>query len=200
MKDINKIFCIGMNKTGTISLHEALSEMGFLSIHHAPSKYSNLKEHLESAKKIREEILVRKNLGQKLLEHIDNYEAYSDIGPIINNFEVLDIQYPKSKFIYTERDTDDWVRSRIKHISRNKYNIENGLYNSTFTQVDIDKWKNNKRRHLLRVKKYFKNRASDLLIIDICNGDGYEKLCPFLNKPILTKSFPKRNVINNSIS
>ena len=28
-----KIFCIGLNKTGTISLHEALEGLGFNSLH-----------------------------------------------------------------------------------------------------------------------------------------------------------------------
>jgi hypothetical protein len=35
---------------------------------------------------------------------------------------------------------------------------------------------------------------SNLLIMDICSGDGYEKLCPFLNIPILKETFPKENV------
>src|SRR4051812_27430204 len=31
--EVVKIFCIGLNKTGTISLHEALTTLGFSSLH-----------------------------------------------------------------------------------------------------------------------------------------------------------------------
>ena len=44
--------------------------------------------------------------------------------------------------------------------------------------------------HLEDVKKYFKDRPEDLLIINIISDEGWEKLCPFLNKKIPKKLFP----------
>ena len=42
---------------------------------------------------------------------------------------------------------------------------------------------------------YFsKNRPNDLLVMNICDGEGWEVLCPFLNKPIPNVIFPKKNV------
>jgi Sulfotransferase domain len=41
--------------------------------------------------------------------------------------------------------------------------------------------------------RYFENRPGKLLVIDICNGDGYEKLCPFLGLPTINEAFPKEN-------
>ena len=46
--------------------------------------------------------------------------------------------------------------------------------------------------HLRNVKYYFKDRKRDLLIIDICGGEGWEKLCQFLGKDIPEASFPNR--------
>lgn len=34
-------------------------------------------------------------------------------------------------------------------------------------------------RHVAEVKAYFKDRPQDLLIIDVCSGEGFEKLAPF---------------------
>ena len=34
------------------------------------------------------------------------------------------------------------------------------------------------------VREYFKVRPHDLLIIDVAAGEGWEKLCPFLEQPI----------------
>lgn len=48
-------------------------------------------------------------------------------------------------------------------------------------------------RHNKEAVEYFKNRPQDLLVIDITKGDGWEKLCPFLNKDIPDVPFPKSN-------
>ena len=38
--------------------------------------------------------------------------------------------------------------------------------------------------HLKNVREYFEGRPEDLLIMDICDGEGWEKLCPFLGLPV----------------
>ncbi|MFT4769145.1 MAG: hypothetical protein ACI8RN_002285 [Glaciecola sp.] len=38
--------------------------------------------------------------------------------------------------------------------------------------------------HLERVKRYFIDRSDDLLIMNVSNGDGWEKLCAFLGRPV----------------
>jgi hypothetical protein len=50
------------------------------------------------------------------------------------------------------------------------------------------------RRHDRAVKDHFAGREEDLLILNVCGGDGWNKLCSFLNKPVPSKSFPKSNV------
>jgi hypothetical protein len=41
---------------------------------------------------------------------------------------------------------------------------------------------------------YFENRKSKLLVMDITKGDGWDKLCNFLNKSIPNKPFPHKNI------
>jgi Sulfotransferase domain len=55
-KSFNKVFCIGMNKTGTSSLHQAFLALGLNSIHHGLPNCTTLKEHIDSAKVIRENV------------------------------------------------------------------------------------------------------------------------------------------------
>jgi hypothetical protein len=193
-RNFNKIFCIGMNKTGTSSLHSAFLKLGLKSLHHGYSECRTLKEHLEAAQLIAKKIIDNEKANKNLLEHIDEYDAYSDIGPIINKFEILDLQYPNSKFIYSNRNTIKWVDSRKRHVMRNIENQNKGLYESNFSSIDEEQWIERKFTHLNRVKQYFKNRQNDLLIIDITKGDGYEKICPFLNLEIPQEAFPKSNV------
>jgi hypothetical protein len=190
-----------MNKTGTTSLHYAFLELGLKSIHHGLPDYKTLKEHLESAHLISSQILECKKSGEKLLKYIDEYDTYSDIGPIVNNFEILDKQYPDSKFIYTDRNTDDWIKSRCAHIQRNINNTKKGLYSTTFVQVESEKWRINKERHLKRVKSYFKDRSEDLLIFNMIDkNDGYDLLCPFLGMKTVNKDFPRKNIIRSEHS
>jgi hypothetical protein len=44
--------------------------------------------------------------------------------------------------------------------------------------------------HYRNVIEYFKGRPESLLVINICEGEGWNKLCPFLKAPILDKHFP----------
>ncbi len=69
-----------MNKTGTSSLHQAFLRLGLKSIHHGPGDYSSLREHLKGASAITARILELKKSGEKLLQGISEYDAYSDIA------------------------------------------------------------------------------------------------------------------------
>ena len=43
-----------------------------------------------------------------------------------------------------------------------------------------------------KVIEYFKDK-DQLLVLDVVGGEGWVKLCPFLEKPIPNKDFPWRN-------
>ena len=42
-----KVFCIGVNKTGTSSLHQALQILGYNSVHYLNDKNNNIKAMIE---------------------------------------------------------------------------------------------------------------------------------------------------------
>jgi hypothetical protein len=43
------------------------------------------------------------------------------------------------------------------------------------------------------VLDYFKHRPNDLLVMTLADGDGWEKLCPFLDKEAPSLPFPHAN-------
>ncbi len=51
--------------------------------------------------------------------------------------------------------------------------------------------------HNKEVVEYFKDRPNDFLIMDFSNGDGWEKLCPFLGCDIPKIDFPHVNKAGN---
>lgn len=178
-----KIFCIGLNKTGTSSLHEAFELLGYSSIHHV-GKEGKIMDFLNTNNRI----------GKPILEGIDHYNAYSDFSAS-SYFKKLDKQYPNSKFILNVRNIDDWIRSREKHVLRKtnldklrEKNPNNGWYH-----IDKKAWEEEFKKHQSNVLNYFKDRDKDLLVFDVCAGDDWDKLCSFLNVSLPNFPFPFKN-------
>jgi hypothetical protein len=187
MKANTKIFCIGLNKTGTTSLHAAFQKIGFKSVHFKEKNGTDIKD------------LILKNWknGNKLLEGIEQYDAYSDWNSPSTNFlfKELDKQYPDSKFILNTRNLEDWLKSREKHVRRipnfKRLQIEHPS-NSWFA-IDKTVWKKEYFEHHNNVYEYFKERENDLLEFDVTKGDDWDKLCNFLNVKVPKITFPKSN-------
>jgi hypothetical protein len=158
------IFCIGFSKTGTTSLDKALSVLGYRPIHWPHAHIKPKEGWLKYIKK-------------------SPYDAFSD-APIYFSgfFKEIDKEFPNSKFILTVRDPKSLVKS-----------WENYFSNAPWT-VDSEEEKNNIIKeytdHKKDVLEYFKDKPSQLLVFDVINGDGWEKLCKFLDKPIPNTPFP----------
>ena len=183
---INKIFEIGVMKTGTSSLGEALKILGYKTMKWHSIAYDKF---IESGRAD----------YQSLFDIIDQYDAFED-GPWHDcDFRKLDKHYPNSKFIMLERDDESWIRSMELHSSpahnvnkiSKKYLQDEWVHDRLNTINKNLKWKKEKYR---KVREFFKNRPQDLLVMNICSGEGWEKLCPFLNRKVLNRPFPKNNV------
>ncbi|NEO54644.1 MAG: hypothetical protein F6K54_17090 [Okeania sp. SIO3B5] len=179
---MKKIFGIGFHKTGTRSLHYALTRVGINSIHW-PFKYENQ---------------INKNMSHKeilevLAPCLKAYEGFNDV-PFPTLYAELERIYPNSKFILTERDSESWWQSLISHwyLLEKTYllaSFELIQYNSyepyitKATLNDKDIFINKFEKHNQTVRHYFANRPDDLLIINWKNGEyafSWEKLCSFL--------------------
>jgi len=184
-----KIFCIGLNKTGTRSLHDALEILGFRSVHWGgPEPQAALRR----GPQIRDAVERAAQEGRPLLDDLEDADAYADILALSTNFDVLDRQYPGSKFILTVRDLDEWLDSRRRHVEVNIARRERGEYPGTFLAVDVEGWSAEKADHEARVASHFAKRPDDLLVMDIAAGDGWERLCPFLGIAAPDEPFPQR--------
>lgn len=181
-----KILGIGLGRTGTTSLARALQVLGFKT-KHCPEFYLD-------------------DEGKLIIspEDLREFEALTD-EPTILVFKEVDRDYPGSKFILTVREMESWLRSIVNNGNamrewRQKDPavpvLHEALYgNSTF---DRDVYSEAHRQHVVAMSEYFANRPQDLLIMDICAGDGWEKLCPFLGRPIPDRKFPSLNVFGES--
>jgi hypothetical protein len=164
---MSKIFGIGLSRTGTMSLNKALGMLGFMSIHF-PLSYAQI--------------------------------AYVDAAvdtPVTAGYKFLDLMWPGSKFILTVRNVESWVDScrRCWELWGKRSEFVDKLHMIVYGRTDFDymSFLETDLNHKLDVRKYFREREQDLLIMDICGGDGWDKLCPFLGKEIPDYPFPKEH-------
>lgn len=181
---VGKIFGIGLSRTGTSSLTQALRTLGLQVVHYPsdPETY----EQLRTA-----------DFQLKLLEQVD---AITDI-PLVPYFRQMDRLYPGSKFILTVRDEASWLASieqmlQARPLSQVRIPEIIQFYRlSTYGAVAFHRehFMDVFQDHKARVMHYFRNRPKDLLVMDICGGAGWEVLCPFLGHPVLSTPFPWEN-------
>lgn len=186
-----KVFCIGWSKTGTASITEALRTLGLFSLHGAPWVIGCMSHGCDVSE-------VTLNLSS-----IADYTSVSDL-PICVLFRELDQEFPDSKFILTTRPEEDWIESVTSQLE--SHIEKQGIIEATTRwaygsdQIDRQLCLQRYMQHRQEVLEYFTNR-SDLLVIDIAEGDQWQKLCDFLNLPVPDSPFPHLNkrMINGAV-
>jgi hypothetical protein len=167
-----KIFCIGEVKTGTTSLFHALKILGIRTARlFKISKFVRISqdEYISLMKKYR-------------------YDAYVDFPMAVNVlYKKLDKAFPGSKFILTVREEEGFKKSFYNY-------YENSQWYELTNPEKLDEIVKKIKKRNEEIIKYFEKRKDQLLVLNITEGDGWEKLCPFLNKPIPKKPFPRRNI------
>lgn len=165
-----KVFVVGLTHTGKNSLDAALTGLGYTCKHYPHPT--------------------------RVLEEAERYDVLSDT-PVIPYMERLDRKYPDAKFILTVRDIDAWLKSCEAHWKRrwrlNKLKRANRMRVYGTVSYDADTFRRVYIEHEARVRKLFRGRKGKLLVLNVCAGEGYEKLCPFLGLQVIDKPFPHVN-------
>jgi len=161
-----KVFIVGLPRTGTTSICYTLLEFGFNVAHTAYT--------------------------QKTFEEAD---VIADT-PIFNDYQLLDKHYPNSQYIYLTREPQKWLPSIKQLLLRMYENVvrDDGGFNpiikrcytevfSPFTYENI----NNDdfllacyEQHKKSVINYFAKQHKRILFIDISNDKDYQALVNFL--------------------
>ena len=165
---MNKIFIIGLPRTGTTSVSVALLEYGFKVAHTAYTKRA-----------------------------FELADVISD-APCFSDYEQLDKLFPNSKFIYLDRALENWVPSMqmllqkmlpeldqkagyLNPVLKRSFNKSFAL-STTSNPLDKQHLETCYRDHHQAVAIYFANR-SDFLTIDVSQQGSLKMLLKFLNTP-----------------
>lgn len=184
-----RIFGIGMHKTGTTSLHEALTRLGLDSAHWPAPHW---------ARDLYEEVVANEGRSATL----ERSYAVCDL-PLPLLYRQLDQAYPGSKFILTMRGDEAWARSVERHWHqsnqwRSTWDTDcftHRCHKLLYGRKSFD-WVTFVRRywqHNFEVLEHFKDRPADLLILNIDAKLKWEPLCAFLGLPVPTVNYPHFN-------
>lgn len=171
-----KVFCIGFHKTGTTSLSEALMQLQYTVT--GPNGLDDPN--------------IANNALAMALELTAQFDAFQDNPwPIL--YKELDDHFPNSQFILTLREPNSWIKSQVSHFGSSETPMRQWIYGVGAPQGNEAVYLKRYEQHNEAVLNHFKNRPQDLLVLNLADGDGWEKLCPFLGVAIPKSAFPHSN-------
>jgi len=191
-----KVFGIGLSRTGTTSLTQALHLLGYKAIHFPHDSVTRAQVYHFFASELQ-------CLSLALLQEAD---AITDT-PVCCLYQALDQAYPGSKFILTVREKHSWLRScrsfwveqvepycramPASWLAQYSRVLHERLYGTQ--EYEQETFSRAYDAYTAEVREYFRERPQDLLVLDICGGEGWSKLAPFLEVPIPEAPFPWEN-------
>lgn len=198
-----KVFCIGLNKTGTTSLELALKELGYrLGDQHQGEMF--LQDY------------ARRDFS-RIINFCHTADAFQD-APFSYPFTfiLLDQHFPRAKFILTVRDNaEQWLDSLIRFQAKlfnngetpTKETLQEAFYlykgrpweasrilfntpeDDIYHAPTMHAYYNN---HNAAVREYFRTK-NNLLEINVSDKDAYLRMCAFLGKKPTGEDFPWLN-------
>ena len=173
-----KVFGIGLSKTGTTSLYAALAQLGFRSGTFRHSQRLGLERWIE---------------GDFTPDYLIEFDAMTDL-PIGCFFRELDARYPGSKFVLTTRDIESWLKSIARQFQANPhpkpFNRDTRLMAYGASVFNEGMFRRAFQRHEREVREHFAFAPEKLLVVNFFEGDGWERICAFLDRLAPTTPFP----------
>ncbi len=177
----SKVFGIGFQKTGTTTLGVILERLGY--------RVASYHQFRDMAGR---ESVTMAEIEARALDLAKDYDAAKDTPwPVL--YQALDRAFPGSKFIHITRDRDAWIRSAVRDFGESPNAIHQAIYGSPCPEGNEAAWLERYDRHNREVVEYFADRPDDLLSIRLEDGVSYDKVCPFLGKPLVERGTPVAN-------
>lgn len=179
------VFGIGLSKTGTTSLNDALEILGYDAFHLPPVTHVDAEGQIHS----------------RWPWWVYKYNALTDLTISVLHAELRET-FPNARFIYTRRPIDPWLDSCRRHftVELGEKRIEQDqVYLNTLCDAfygshvyDEPSYRAAYLKHDEEVMALHGGR-SDFMLYDLTQNEGWEPLCDFLGKPVPDAPFPMSN-------
>jgi DNA-directed RNA polymerase subunit RPC12/RpoP len=175
-----------MNKTGTSTLNHCFEELRLTPIASPKSYTREIRQQIDHFYKHRS--------YDDMLDLAERYKAFEDRPwNMWTMYRHAHRRFPDSRFILTVRDPESWWRSTERWITVTKPHILSRYQQHLRVhEANKDSMIESYLRYNSEVEAYFKG-TDQLLVMNLEQGDGWEKLCSFLKLPIPDRDFPHAN-------
>jgi len=172
----NKVFGVGLARTGTTSLHHAINALGLRS---APDSLPLL-DGID-------------------LDFLASHDAFFD-NPIPFRYKTLDAICPNSRWIVTQRPVDDWLASMewlygpgIDRLPANIRKLGDRVHRQLYgsDKFDPDRLRSIYERHYGELAEWLGDRRVAWIHVD--QGLDWAPICELLDLPIPKVKFPHTN-------
>lgn len=207
-----KVFCLGLSRTGTTALAEKLSSLGLRTIHYSLNAYLRMNELASERIEIssprpgrywnwafQREVRAQDKIS--LVELLNRYDAFADL-PFPLLYRELSVLYPDAYFVLTSRDDESWLNSMKWLLGDGHVLWEHGLLDDSLlrasyggTCYDADKLLRFFHSHNRCVREHFRD-SGRFLDLRLDRGDFQStKLERFLHmESVNEKGIAKRNL------
>nr|POE88071.1 hypothetical protein CFP56_11300 [Quercus suber] len=162
-----KVFVIGLSKTGTTSIGDALALIGYKRL---------------GWKDIRSRALVHSYAHgdlSALISQTHYYDAFEDL-PWPAVYQEMAVLYPTAKFVLSQRrDEHVWLRSMRRHMARGAWDGYAYFYGTRRGEADDATLLAAYRNHTAGVREFFAAQPARLveLVIDDAGEQNWQALC-----------------------
>lgn len=183
MADDIKIFAVGLQKTGTSTLAISLQTLGFSTLNNNRKLY----------------YAYLKGDTSGLKAYYDRADGYHNWPTPMVYRELYELYGERGRFILTVRKSPQaWLKSLKNHVLRRTpysnrrhrliygYALPHGREAEHIAYYEA---------HNQAIRDFFREKGAEDQLLEICweNGDGWEKLCTFLGRPVPEVPIPHAN-------
>jgi len=199
-----KVFCIGLNKTGTTTMAQVLRDFGY-----------------KVGVQWRAELLMddwAMRDFRRIVQYCKTADAFQDVPFSLDfTYQIVDYAFPGSKFILTIRNNaDEWYESLVRFHAKLMgtegtptvddvknfsyrgrgwgWRQQQNMFGTNDTNVYDEKlYKKYYTNHNAQILEYFKSRPKDLLVLDLSEPSAMRYLCDFLGVEYSGQVMPHLN-------
>ncbi|CAK4029167.1 hypothetical protein DOTSEDRAFT_69047 [Lecanosticta acicola] len=180
-----KVFVLGLSKTGTTSIGDALELLGYRRL---------------GWRDIRSRHMVHSFVNgdqTPLVELTRYYDAFEDLPWPFLYREMAEL-HPDAKFVLSLRkDEETWMRSMKAHVGRGRWLPYTHFYGADTYEGNEEIIRQSYRNHTQNVRNYFEDKPRRYVELSIDDGDvNWDVLCLVAQCPtgkVPSLAFPKSN-------
>lgn len=180
-----KIFVLGLSKTGTTSIGDALETLGYRRL-----GWRDLRSRHMCYTWANGDL-------SGLVDLTRYYDAFEDL-PWPKVYREMSALYPDAKFVLSvRRDEETWLRSMRTHVGRGEWQPYAFFYGATTVPGNEEVMLQSYRNHTREVREFFEDKKQRLVELNIDDGnEHWDVLCSIAQCPggkIPAIAFPKAN-------